>query len=94
MTRAEKVMALEALWEDLSRNDAEFESPDWHREELAATQERVKSGLERFVDWAITSSIPCFLTSTACACTAVFIQFIGVFTACFPNVSLMPFTIG
>ncbi len=51
MSRAEKVMALEALWEDLSRNEAEFESPDWHRDELAATEERVKSGEERFVDW-------------------------------------------
>ena len=51
MSRAEKLMALEALWEDLSRNEAEFESPRWHRDELAATEERVKSGQEQFVDW-------------------------------------------
>ena len=38
MSRAEKLMALEALWEDLSRNEAEIVSPDWHREELAATE--------------------------------------------------------
>jgi hypothetical protein len=44
-------MALEALWEDLSRNESEFESPDWHREELTATEERVQSGEEQFVDW-------------------------------------------
>ena len=44
-------MALEALWEDLSRNEAELESPDWHREELTAAEERVKSGEEQFVDW-------------------------------------------
>ena len=51
MSRAEKIMALEALWEDLSRNESEFESPDWHREELTAAEERVKSEEERFVDW-------------------------------------------
>ena len=51
MSRAEKLMALEALWKDLSRNEAEFESPGWHRDELAATEARVKSGQEQFVDW-------------------------------------------
>ncbi len=44
-------MALEALWEDLSRNETDFESPSWHQAELAATKERVRTGKERFVDW-------------------------------------------
>jgi hypothetical protein len=51
VSRVEKVMALEALREDPSGNEAEFESPDWHREELTAAEERVKSEEERFVDW-------------------------------------------
>jgi hypothetical protein len=51
MSRAEKIMALEAIWEDLSRNEARFESPAWHQEELAATEQRVKSGKEQPVDW-------------------------------------------
>ena len=51
MSRADKVMALEAIWEDLSRPEADFESPAWHQQELAATEERVKSGQEKFVDW-------------------------------------------
>ena len=51
MTQAEKLMALEAIWDDLSRNDEAFESPAWHQEELAATEERVKAGKEKFVDW-------------------------------------------
>jgi hypothetical protein len=50
MSRAEKIIALEALWEDLSRNE-EFESPAWHEQELAATEERVKSGKEQPIDW-------------------------------------------
>lgn len=51
MSRAEKLMALEALWDDLSRNEETFESPEWHLKELAATEERVKSGQEHFLDW-------------------------------------------
>lgn len=51
MTQAEKLMALEAIWEDLSRNEAAFESPAWHLKELAATKERVQAGKEKFVDW-------------------------------------------
>jgi hypothetical protein len=51
MSRAEKIMALEAIWEDLSRNEAGFESPAWHQEELAATEQRVKSGEEQPIDW-------------------------------------------
>ena len=51
MSRAEKLMALEALWEDLTRDETEFESPGWHQEELAATEQRVQSGKEQFVEW-------------------------------------------
>ena len=51
MSRAEKLMALEALWEDLTRNEKEFESPAWHEQELADTETRFKSGQEKFVDW-------------------------------------------
>jgi hypothetical protein len=50
MTRAEKLMTLEAIREDLSRNEETFESPVWHKEELAATGTRVKAGKEQFVD--------------------------------------------
>jgi len=51
MSHAEKLMALEALWEDLSRDDEAYESPAWHLQELPATEERVKSGQEKFIDW-------------------------------------------
>ena len=51
MSRAEKLMALEALWEELTHNEAEYESPKWHEEALADTERRVKEGREQFVDW-------------------------------------------
>jgi hypothetical protein len=38
MSRADKVMALEALWQDLSREEDQVQSPAWHGEELAAQQ--------------------------------------------------------
>jgi len=31
MTQAEKLMALEAIGDDLSRNEEAFESPAWHK---------------------------------------------------------------
>jgi Putative addiction module component len=51
MSRAEKLMALEALWEELSRDETEYESPAWHEEELAATERRVENGKEQFIVW-------------------------------------------
>ena len=51
MSRAEKIMAMEALWQELSRNDELPDSPAWHGEELAATERRVAAGEEQFVDW-------------------------------------------
>jgi len=45
MTVAEKLQAMEELWEDLSRGD-KFESPAWHAEVLEA-----RRGETNFVDW-------------------------------------------
>ena len=50
MSRAEKLIALEAIWEDLSRNEEDFKSPAWHGRELAATERRIKAGKEKFFD--------------------------------------------
>jgi len=53
MTTAEKLRAMEALWADLSRNEAELPSPAWHEEVLRQRDERVKSGQEAFMDWEL-----------------------------------------
>ena len=55
MSHAEKLMAMEALWDDLSRTEDALESPAWHQTELSATEARVKSGQEQFVDWESAS---------------------------------------
>ena len=51
MTREEKLRIMEELWVDLSRNEAEFKSPDWHGDYLREREEAVKSGKETFIDW-------------------------------------------
>ena len=51
MTLAEKLRVMEMLWADLSRNEAQLESPAWHEEVLREREARVKSGQETFIDW-------------------------------------------
>ncbi len=51
LPRSEKLKLMETLWEDLSRPDAEFESPAWHAKELAATEGRLAEGKEQLLDW-------------------------------------------
>ncbi len=51
MTTAEKLRAMEALWADLTRNEAEFESPAWHEQILKEREASVQSGQASFIDW-------------------------------------------
>jgi hypothetical protein len=51
MTRSEKLIAMESLWQDLSRDDAQFTSPAWHAEALKDAERLVKSGKATFSDW-------------------------------------------
>jgi len=51
LPRLEKLRLLETLWDDLSRDDAQLESPAWHAAALAETQQRLASGQEQVLDW-------------------------------------------
>ncbi|MEW6669245.1 MAG: addiction module protein [Thermodesulfobacteriota bacterium] len=51
MSREEKLKALEAIWADLSKDDAEVESPSWHEDVLKETEARMAAGQERVEDW-------------------------------------------
>jgi hypothetical protein len=51
MPRQEKLRLMEALWADLSREEAEVESPAWHADALRETSERVARGEEKILDW-------------------------------------------
>ena len=51
MPLSQKIRLMEMIWDDLRRESEDFESPDWHRIELEATEARRKAGLEEPVDW-------------------------------------------
>jgi phosphoribosylanthranilate isomerase len=51
LSREEKLRVMEAIWEDLSKEAQEIESPAWHQEALKETEQRLKTGEEKTVDW-------------------------------------------
>ena len=51
MSRKEKLQTMEAIWSDLSKDDANVESPAWHGEFLKETEARIASGKEKSADW-------------------------------------------
>ena len=51
LPRSEKLKLMEALWEELSRPDSEYESPTWHAHELKETEKRLAEGKEQALDW-------------------------------------------
>jgi len=51
LSSKEKLMTIEAIWEDLLSSSEHVESPAWHAEALKETESRVEAGLEEPVDW-------------------------------------------
>lgn len=51
MTPREKLRAIETIWEDLSREERQVPSPDWHFDALKEREQRRKAGKEKVLDW-------------------------------------------
>ena len=51
MTIEEKLQMMEALWDDLSRNAGDIESPAWHGDVLESREGALESGDQVFEDW-------------------------------------------
>ncbi len=51
LPRQEKLKLMELLWVELSREEAELESPAWHADALRETTERRARGEENALDW-------------------------------------------
>jgi len=51
LPRLEKLKLMETLWADLSRDEAELESPAWHADALRETSERRARSEEATLDW-------------------------------------------
>lgn len=57
MSREEKLQTMEAIWADLSRDDAGVDSPAWHHEVLKETEARVAAGQEQIADWTTAKRV-------------------------------------
>ncbi len=51
LSKEEKLRVMEAIWEDLSREDEGIESPQWHDKALQETERKFSSGEDEMVDW-------------------------------------------
>jgi hypothetical protein len=51
MTLADKLSAMEALWEDLCRQADALEVPQWQKDLLDAREQLIAQGKARFSDW-------------------------------------------
>jgi len=51
LTRPEKLRAMEELWEDLSRTEDEYPSPQWHGDVLREREEALRAGRDEFIPW-------------------------------------------
>ena len=52
MTQAQKIQAMEELWESLSRDEDQLDSPTWHADVLEETRQNYAAGREQPVEWA------------------------------------------
>ena len=52
MTTAEKLRALEEIWENLCRTPNEVPTPSWHADVLQDREKRIQQGSSQFVDWS------------------------------------------
>ena len=47
----EKLLVLEAIWEDICREEKNLEVPQWHKDLLDERERLVKEGKAQFVVW-------------------------------------------
>ena len=51
MTIAEKLQAMEALWDDLCRHEEAIAVPQWQKELLDEREHLINDGKAQFIDW-------------------------------------------
>lgn len=49
MSTTERLQAMEALWDSLTQNPSEVESPDWHKSILAERRQKIEDGAAEFI---------------------------------------------
>ena len=56
MTVVEKLMAMEALWDNLCHDEAQIPVQEWHKEILDERQRQIDAGDAKFVDFETAKS--------------------------------------
>ena len=51
MTVSDKLRLMEDLWQNLSANEGDLPSPDWHGTVLAERDRLLNAGEDRFMPW-------------------------------------------
>ncbi len=51
MTIADKLQAMETIWDDLCHHVQDIRIPEWHHEVLAARTVDLREGKEAFAEW-------------------------------------------
>jgi putative addiction module component (TIGR02574 family) len=51
LTLAQKLDLMEAIWDDLARQDKTLESPSWHEEVLKDREQALAAGRATISDW-------------------------------------------
>ena len=47
----EKLVVMEAIWDDICREEKKLEVPEWHKDTLDERERLVAEGKARFLDW-------------------------------------------
>ncbi|HXT10690.1 MAG TPA: addiction module protein [Candidatus Angelobacter sp.] len=47
----EKLLVMEAIWEDISREEQRLEVPQWHKDVLDERERLVAEGKAQFLEW-------------------------------------------
>lgn len=51
MPLREKLLVMEAIWDDIFREEQELEVPQWHKNTLDERERMVAEGKAHFIDW-------------------------------------------
>jgi len=51
MTVEEKLMAMEALWDNLCGDETQIPVQEWHKQILDERERQIEAGEAKFVDW-------------------------------------------
>ena len=51
MPLREKLLVMEAIWDDISREEENLEVPQWHKDILDERERLIAEGKAKFIDW-------------------------------------------